>query len=98
MTIKNVIYDVIRYPHITEKTTTLSQFNKYVFKVDMLASKNVIKAAISKIFNVKVKDVNTVKMKGKIKKFKGKLGKRVDFKKAIVTLEPGQQIDTSAEV
>ena len=88
-------YDVIRAPVITEKSTLLSEQNKVVFKVASDAAKPEIKAAIEALFKVKVMAVNTVTTKGKTKMFRGRPGKRVDVKKAIVTLAEGQSIDVS---
>lgn len=88
-------YDVIVAPVITEKATMLSEHNKVVFKVAKTATKPQIKAAIEKLFDVKVKSVNTVVTEGKVKVFRGRLGQRSDVKKAIVTLEEGHSIDVT---
>ncbi|MGL4975926.1 MAG: 50S ribosomal protein L23 [Bosea sp. (in: a-proteobacteria)] len=88
-------YDVIRGPVITEKATSLSEQNKVVFKVATTATKPQIKAAVEKLFDVKVKSVNTLVTQGKKKLFKGRLGQRSDVKKAVVTLEEGQSIDVT---
>ena len=88
-------YDVIVSPVITEKATMLSEHNKVVFKVARTATKPQIKAAIEKLFDVKVKSVNTLVTEGKIKVFRGRLGQRSDVKKAIVTLEDGHSIDVT---
>jgi large subunit ribosomal protein L23 len=88
-------YDVIISPVITEKATVLSEQNKVVFKVRKDATKPQIKAAVEKLFDVKVKGVNTIVTEGKMKVFKGRLGQRSDVKKAIVTLEEGQKIDVT---
>ena len=88
-------YDVIVSPIITEKATILSEQNKVVFKVASTATKPQIKAAVEKLFDVKVKKVNTLVVQGKIKVFKGRLGQRSDYKKAVVTLEEGQSIDVT---
>jgi large subunit ribosomal protein L23 len=88
-------YDVIVSPVITEKATLLSEQNKVVFKVRKDATKPQIKAAVEKLFDVKVKSVNTILTEGKLKVFKGRLGQRSDVKKAIVTLEEGQKIDVT---
>jgi large subunit ribosomal protein L23 len=88
-------YDVIRSPVITEKATMLSEHNKVVFEVAKTATKPQIKAAIEKLFDVKVKSVNTLVTEGKIKVFRGRLGQRSDVKKAIVTLEDGHSIDVT---
>ena len=84
-------YDVILSPHITEKSTLLSEHNAVVFKVAGDASKPQIKAAVEALFDVKVKGVNTIVQKGKTKRWKGKPYKRSDVKKAIVTLAEGEQ-------
>jgi large subunit ribosomal protein L23 len=86
-------YDVIVSPVITEKATALSEENKVVFKVKSDATKPQIKAAVEKLFDVKVKSVNTLVTKGKVKMFRGMRGQRSDVKKAVVTLEEGQTID-----
>lgn len=86
-------YDVIVSPSITEKSTLVSEHNQVIFNVRRDASKPDIKAAVEQLFNVKVKAVNTLNRKGKIKRFKGIVGRRSSIKKAIVTLEEGQRID-----
>ena len=86
-------YDVILSPVITEKATMASEHNKVVFKVRRDATKPQIKEAIEKLFDVKVKAVNTLVRKGKFKAFRGRPGMQSDVKKAIVTLAEGQQID-----
>ncbi len=83
-------YDVVLAPHITEKSTMVSEHNAVVFKVANDASKPEIKAAIETLFDRKVASVHTIVVKGKTKKWKGTPYKRSDFKKAIVTLAPGQ--------
>ena len=86
-------YDVIVAPHITEKSTMLSEHNAVVFKVAKDASKPEIKAAVEALFNVKVTGVNTIVSKGKTKRWKGQAYQRSDAKKAIVTLAEGETID-----
>ena len=86
-------YDVIVSPVITEKATALSEQNKVVFKVRPDATKPQIKEAVEKLFDVKVKSVNTLVTKGKVKMFRGTRGQRSDVKKAVVTLQEGQAID-----
>lgn len=88
-------YDVIIAPVITEKSTNLSEQNKVVFKVAIDATKPQIKTAVEKLFDVKVKAVNTMVVKGKTKVFRGIRGRRSDVKKAIVTLEEGHSIDVT---
>ena len=95
MTLDPRHYDVIVSPVITEKATALSEHNKVVFKVRKDATKPQIKEAVEKLFDVKVRSVNTVLTKGKTKVFRGRLGQRSDVKKAIVTLEAGQTIDVT---
>ncbi len=91
-------YDLIRSPIITEKTTILSEQNKFTFHVTDYAEKSSVKSAIEKIFEVKVKKVNILNVKGKSKRFKGINGKQSDKKKAIVTLEKGYTIDFSGGI
>jgi len=94
----NNIYDIIKFPVVTEKSTKISENNQFVFKVGIKSSKEEIKAAIEKVFKVKVKTVNTIKVKGKRKIFKGTKGKRNDYKKAIITLPKGETLDYSGGV
>ncbi len=92
-------YDIIRYPLITEKSTKLLEIsNSYVFIVDKSASKPEIKNAVERVFGAKVLSVNTMVNKGKNKVFKGKPGKRSDFKKAIVKLDTNSKIDLGVGV
>ena len=93
--IDNRHYDVIVAPHITEKSTLLSEQNAVVFKVAQNASKPEIKAAVEAIFDVSVVGVNTIVQKGKTKRWKGAPYFRQDMKKAIVTLKDGQSIDVT---
>lgn len=95
MSAKAEQYDVIRRPIITEKATMASEANAVVFEVAIDASKPEIKAAVESLFNVKVKAVNTAIAKGKVKRFRGRPGKRNDVKKAYVTLEAGNAIDVT---
>ncbi len=89
------LYDIIRKPIVTEKATLASEHNAVVFEVAIDANKPQIKEAVESLFNVKVKAVNTTITKGKVKRFRGQLGKRKDVKKAYVTLEEGNTIDVS---
>lgn len=89
-------YDIIRNPVVTEKSTIASEANQVVFDVAIDASKPEIKAAIEALFSVKVKTVNTNIRKGKVKRFRGIKGRRVDVKKAIITLVDGQTIDIAS--
>ncbi|MCO6385882.1 50S ribosomal protein L23 [Aliihoeflea sp. 40Bstr573] len=88
-------YDVIVSPSITEKSTMASENNQVVFNVARKATKTEIKAAIEALFGVKVTGVNTLVRKGKVKRFRGTIGRTCDVKKAIVTLADGQSIDVS---
>ena len=90
--------DTIISPNVTEKATSLSEYNKIVFKVHKGANKNSIKKSIEKIFKVKVVKINTINLKGKTKLVRGKKTKKPDYKKAIVTLKKGQNIDLSTGI
>ncbi len=93
---KNIeFYDLLRRPVVTEKSTNASENGAVVFEVSMKATKSEIKKAVEELFKVKVKGVNTSVLKGKTKRFKGKLGKRKDIKKAYVRLEEGNTIDVT---
>ena len=91
-------YDVVLAPHITEKATLASEHNAVVFKVANPATKPQIKEAVEAIFGVSVMGVNTINMKGKTKRWKGKAYKRVDQKKAVVTLKDGDSIDVTSGI
>ena len=91
-------YDAIVAPVITEKATIASENNQFVFKVARNATKPQIKAAIEKLFDVKVMAVNTLVRKGKSKVFRGMRGKQQDVKKAVVTLADGYRIDVTSGV
>ena len=95
MSVKPELYDLIRKPIMTEKATMASEHGGVVFEVSMDATKPEIKEAVETLFNVKVKAVNTTITKGKVKKFKGRPGRRRDVKKAYVTLVEGSTIDVS---
>ena len=86
-------YDVIKSPMITEKGSLVAEQNQVIFRVASDATKPQIKAAVEKLFDVKVKSVNTLVQKDKTKRFKGVLGRRSDVKKAVVTLAEGHSID-----
>ena len=88
-------YDIIVSPVITEKATLQSENNKVVFRVAKTATKPQIKLAVETLFEVKVKSVNTLVRKGKVKRFKGVRGQQSDMKRAIVTLEEGHSIDVT---
>ena len=91
-------FKTIIKPIITEKSSMGSEYNQVTFQVQKTSSKKEIKLAIENIFKVKLKKVNTSIVKGKLKSFRGPLGKRSDYKKAFVTLEEGQTIDINAGV
>lgn len=91
---KSIIYS----PMVTEKSTMISQFNQFCFKVDTNSNATEIKLAIQKLFKVKVNKVNIVNVLGKTKTFKGTIGKRPNFKKAIVTLAQDNTIDLSSGI
>ena len=88
-------YDVLIAPVITEKATIASEHNKVIFRVVPGATKPQIKEAVEKLFDVKVKSVNTLIRKGKIKAFKNRLGEQQSTKRAVVTLEEGHRIDVT---
>ena len=96
--VDNRHYDIVLSPHITEKSTMLSEHNAVVFKVAGTASKPEIKAAVEALFGVTVTGVNTIVSKGKTKRWKGQPYRRSDMKKAIVTLAEGQSIDITEGV
>ena len=86
-------HQIILAPLVTEKATALSEQNQFVFRVSLEATKPEIKASVEALFGVKVLDVNTLVVKGKTKRFKGRPGQRSDWKKAMVKLAEGQSID-----
>ena len=90
--------DTVLYPNVTEKATSLSEFNKVVFTVHKGASKKAIKKSIEKIFKVNVIKVNTITKKSKSKIIRGKIGYKKGYKKALVTLKKGQSIDLATGV
>jgi large subunit ribosomal protein L23 len=92
------MYELVRTPVITEKATRGSEHNQVTFRVPLDASKPEIKAAVEGLFKVKVKAVNTIRVSGKAKRFKGRLGQRSDYKKAIVSLAAGQTIDVTTGI
>ena len=93
--VRNHDYDTILAPVITEKSTLVAEDNKIIFRVAIDADKKQIKAAVEHLFKVDVTKVNTIRVKGKLKRFRGRPGRRPDFKKAIVTLKDGQSVDIS---
>ncbi len=90
------VLKVLLGPIVSEKTTLATANNQYVFKVRTDSNKREIRAAVETIFGVKVEDVTTSNVKGKKKIFKGKVGRRVNWKKAVVKVSEGQMIDVSA--
>ena len=92
------LLDIIVSPNITEKATTLSEFNKVVFKVNKNAKKKMIKKSIEKIFKVNVIKINTINLKGKTKLVRGKKSYKPGYKKAIITLKKGQTIDLTTGI
>ena len=92
------MYDTLVRPVITEKSMISSEAGKVVFIVPLSATKDSVKAAVEAIFNVKVNKVNTIKQFGKAKSFRGHIGHRSDYKKAIVTLADGQNIDVTTGI
>ncbi len=92
------MYEVIRSPVVTEKSTFISEYNQIVFNVAIDSNKREIKEAIETLFKVKVKNVNTLRQNGKIKRFKGTVGKRPEYKKAFITLEEGNSIDVTTGI
>ncbi|NQU59993.1 MAG: 50S ribosomal protein L23 [Rhodospirillales bacterium] len=95
---KERMFELVRGPVVTEKATLISEYNQITFKVPLDANKFEIKAAIEELFKVKVSAVNTLRKRGKIKHFKGNIGKQNNTKKAVVTLAEGQSIDFMAGV
>jgi len=92
------MYEVVRHPVVTEKSTLGSEHNQVTFVVPLNATKPEIKVAIEQIFKVKVKAVNTLRSKGKVKRFRGQVGRRSDVKKAFVTLDEGHSIDVTTGI
>ncbi|HTW51411.1 MAG TPA: 50S ribosomal protein L23 [Stellaceae bacterium] len=95
---RQAMYDLIRSPMITEKATTVSEHNQIIFKVPLTATKREVKAAVEGLFSVKVDAVNTIRVPGKLKRVRGRPGRRSDFKKAIVTLAEGSRIDVTTGI
>jgi large subunit ribosomal protein L23 len=92
---KERVYELLRAPVITEKATYASEHNQVFFRVPMDATKPEIKAAVEELFKVKVEAVNTLRSKGKTKRFRGHMGRRIDTKKAMIRLAEGQSIDVT---
>ena len=91
-------YELILRPVVTEKSTLGSEHGQVTFRVRLDATKPEIKAAVEQLFKVKVDAVNTIRVRGKVKRFRGRLGKRSDYKKAVVSLAEGQSIDVSTGI
>ena len=96
--VMNNLYNTVIAPIITEKATKISEKNQYVFKVKIDSNKREIKKAIEKLFKVKIKTIKTIKIKGKNKIFKGTKGRRSDYKKAIICLNKGENLDYSGGI
>ncbi|MEG9862375.1 MAG: 50S ribosomal protein L23 [Parvularculales bacterium] len=92
---QSALYDVIVRPVITEKATLLSEHNQIVFRVRPDATKPMVREAVEKLFNVKVASVNMIRRKGKVKRFRGVIGRQVSEKKAVVTLQEGHSLDVT---
>jgi large subunit ribosomal protein L23 len=92
------MYDVIRGPVITEKATNVSEHNQVMFRVPLTASKRDVKVAVEGLFGVNVTAVNTIRVMGKLKRVRGRPGRRSDYKKAVVTLREGQRIDVTTGI
>ena len=95
---KERIFELIRRPLVTEKTTLMSEHNQVTFEAPLDANKHEIKTAVQELFKVKVTAVNTLRQKGKTKRFRGQPGRRSDYKKAVVTLAEGDSIDVTTGV
>jgi large subunit ribosomal protein L23 len=91
-------YDIIRSPVVTEKSTLGSEHNQVTFRVAMDATKPEIKSAVETLFKVKVSAVNTLRQEGKVKRFRGIKGRRTNYKKSIVTLAEGENIDVTTGI
>ena len=91
-------YDLITMPMVTEKSTLGSEHNQVTFRVPLTATKPEIKQAVELLFKVKVKAVNTLRQKGKVKRFRGIKGKRADYKKAMASLAEGESIDVTTGI
>jgi len=96
--ITEAMYNILLSPVITEKATLGSEHRQVTFRVALSATKPEIKEAVEKLFDVKVLAVNTLRQKGKVKQFKGQLGRRVDYKKAMVTLAEGHTLDVTTGI
>src|SRR5690606_40963901 len=92
------LYDILIAPVVTEKSTMGSEFNQVTFRVALNATKPQIREAVEKLFDVKVTNVNTNRTNGKVKRFRGRIGKRSDYKKAVVTLAEGRSEEHTSEL
>ena len=92
------MFDIVRSPVITEKATNASEHNPVIFRVPLTATKREVKAAVEGLFKVKVTGVNTIRVQGKLKRFRGRVGRRPDYKKAVVTLGEGQRVDVTTGI
>src|SRR5262249_13110274 len=92
------MFDIIRFPLITEKATNVSEHNQVIFRVPLAATKHQVRTAIEGLCNVRVVWCNTVRVPGKLKRFRGRSGWRSDYKKALVTLGEGQRIDVTTGI
>ncbi|MBT4879714.1 MAG: 50S ribosomal protein L23 [Alphaproteobacteria bacterium] len=92
---KERIYEILRKPSVTEKSTMVTEQNQYVFEISPKATKPEVKKAVEELFGVKVKAVNTLNRQGKVKRFRGKLGTKQNMKRAYVTLAEGSTLDLS---
>jgi large subunit ribosomal protein L23 len=92
------MFDIVRSPVITEKATNVSEHNQVIFRVPLIATKREVKAAVEGLFKVKVTAVNTIRVQGKLKRFRGRVGRRTDYKKAVVTLGEGQRVDVTTGI
>ena len=92
------MFDIVRSPVITEKATNVSEHNQVIFRVPLTATKRQVKAAVEGLFKVKVTAVNTIRVQGKLKRFRGRVGQRPDYKKAVVTLGEGQRVDVTTGI
>jgi large subunit ribosomal protein L23 len=92
------MFDIICTPVITEKATNVSECNQVIFRVPLTATKREVRAAVEGLFKVKVNAVNTIRVRGKLKRFRGRVGRRSDYKKAVVTLGEGQRIDVTTGI
>jgi len=95
---KDRMYEIVRAPVVTEKSTLISEHNQVTFRVAQDATKPEIKAAVEGLFGVKVTGVNTLRQTGKVKRFRGRRGQRAGYKKAVVSLAEGDSIDVSSGI